>query len=329
MPLDFGQGLVNPAMLDDERVLSGQFWGELRIFLAVAKARSFNRAAEILGSSQPTVSRQVKRLQDLLGCQLIATTSQGAVLTEEGRLLADSASELDERLFALAGGIKARSGEVEGAVSVSLRESLAASFVAPALPKFSRLYPKIQIRLKATQSFIDARHNNSDVSVAFRPVALDEMVSCAIGFLHFVPMAAPEYIAEVGSPKKGDVSNLRFVQSALYSDGSGAWDDWLNLCRRGTVVHHCDYPITYRMLVKAALGIGLLASYTLIDAALVPVDLGAHVVLPMHLVALRERLKARPVRIVYEWLGTLFGVQNPWFQPELRFDPPSEHHDGF
>ena len=109
MPFDFQRGLVKITELDDERVLSGQFWGELRGFLAVAKTRSFNRAAEILGSSQPTVSRQVKRLQDLLGFQLLTATSQGVVLTDEGRRLAASASDLDERLYALSGGIKAKS----------------------------------------------------------------------------------------------------------------------------------------------------------------------------------------------------------------------------
>jgi DNA-binding transcriptional LysR family regulator len=328
-PLDFEQGLINPAMPDYAPVLSGQFWGELRVFLAVARTRSFNRAAEILGSSQPTVSRQVKRLQDLLGCQLIATTSQGAALTEEGRMLADSASELDERLFALAGKIKKRSGEVEGVVSVSVRESLAATFIAPALTKFSRLYPKIQLRLKPMLSFIDARHNNADVSVAFHPVGLAEMVSRPLGFLHFVPIAAAEHLDEIGFSDKSNVSRLRFLQSPLYSDRTGAWDDWLNLCKKGTVVHHCDHPIAYRMLVKAALGIGLLASYVTIDASLVPLDLGVHVALPMHLVALRERLKERHVQVVYDWLESLFCVRNPWFEPELRFDARSEYDEGF
>ena len=58
---------LNKSPLDEETLLSGQFWGELRVFLAVAKTKSFNRAAEITNTSQPTVSRQVKRLQDVVG----------------------------------------------------------------------------------------------------------------------------------------------------------------------------------------------------------------------------------------------------------------------
>jgi DNA-binding transcriptional LysR family regulator len=226
MPSDFEQGLVNPAIPDEERVLSGQFWGELRVFLAVARARSFNRAAEILGSSQPTVSRQVKRLQDLLGCQLIATTSHGVALTEEGRLLADSATEFDERLFALAGGVRRKKGDDEGVVSVSLMDTLAADVVALAVAKFSRLYPRIQLCLKSPSHFGDVRHSSCDVSVVFHPIALDEMASRPLGFLHLTPFVSTGYVKEFGRPEKGAVARHRFLASALFGNQTGEWDQW-------------------------------------------------------------------------------------------------------
>ena len=78
----------NKSPLDDETLLSGQFWGELRVFLAVAKTKSFNRAAEITNTSQPTVSRQVKRLQDVVGSQLFISTPRGVKLTQKGEALA-------------------------------------------------------------------------------------------------------------------------------------------------------------------------------------------------------------------------------------------------
>jgi hypothetical protein len=56
-PFDPDQRNLVRSPLDNENILSGQFWGELRVFLAVAKAKSFNRAAEILNTSHPTVSR--------------------------------------------------------------------------------------------------------------------------------------------------------------------------------------------------------------------------------------------------------------------------------
>lgn len=82
---DEKQRVFNGSPLDDENLLSGQFWAELRVFLAVAKTKSFNRAAEITNTSQPTVSRQVKRLQDVVGSQLFIATARGVKLTQKER----------------------------------------------------------------------------------------------------------------------------------------------------------------------------------------------------------------------------------------------------
>src|ERR1700743_3184718 len=84
-PFDHTQKDLNRSRLDDPHVLSGPFWGELRVFLAVAKAKSFNRAAEELNMSQPTVSRHVRRLQDVVHSQSIVATQNGVRLTPRGK----------------------------------------------------------------------------------------------------------------------------------------------------------------------------------------------------------------------------------------------------
>jgi predicted transcriptional regulator len=94
-PFDPDQRSLIRTPWDNENILSSQFWGELRVFLAVAKAKSFNRAAEILNTSQPIVSRQVKRLQDLMGSQLFVPTQHGVRLTSKGQALAQSLTMLD------------------------------------------------------------------------------------------------------------------------------------------------------------------------------------------------------------------------------------------
>src|SRR6202000_2371521 len=97
LPFDEEQQL-NRSPLDEETLLSGQFWAELRVFLAVAKTKSFNRAAEITNTSQPTISRQVKRLQEAVGSQLFMSTPRGVKLTQQGEALARALSRLDSPL---------------------------------------------------------------------------------------------------------------------------------------------------------------------------------------------------------------------------------------
>ena len=142
LPFQSDQRVLNQTPLDSEKILSGQFWGELRVFLAVAKAKSFNRAAEILNTSQPTVSRQVKRLQDVMGSQLFFPTQQGVRLTPKGEELAQALTKLDVALFSLTNDLKAETKQAEGMVRVSITDGLNTFFVAPALREFASAYPR-------------------------------------------------------------------------------------------------------------------------------------------------------------------------------------------
>lgn len=100
--------------------------------------------------------------------------------------------------------------------------------------------------------------------------------------------------------------------------------------RRGVISHHCDHPFAYGMLVKNGLGIGLLASYTIMEPSAVPLNLDVHIPVQMFIIAVGERLKSRPVRIVFEWLSSILGPENPWFREELLLnDTPSPHDQGF
>jgi len=84
------------------------------------------------------------------------------------------------------------------------------------------------------------------------------------------------------------------------------------------------------MMVKAGLGIGMLGSYVLIEPNLVPLEIDLKISVPLYLIALTERLNARPVRLVFDWLSDVFGPNNPWFNDEFRLNnPPTEYDAGF
>jgi regulatory helix-turn-helix LysR family protein len=82
-PFDTTAPSISRRALDRIDLLSGDYWGELRTFLWVAKAGSLSRAAELLGSSHATVGREIRRLQDQMGSQLVILTKNGAQLTQK------------------------------------------------------------------------------------------------------------------------------------------------------------------------------------------------------------------------------------------------------
>jgi DNA-binding transcriptional LysR family regulator len=326
LPFDQTQPL-NRTPLDEENLLSGRFWAELRVFLAVAKAKSFNRAAEILNTSQPTVSRQVKRLQDVLGSQLLISTQHGVRLTQKGEELARALARLDHAVFSLTSNLRAESSEAEGTVRVSITDGLNALFVAPAIQDFSFKYPKISIHLKSPLNVMNLRDNQTDMMIGFSPEDASDIAFRKVGCLHFVPFAAKDYIAQYGLPTRSNLARHVFVQSEYYNARTGLWDSWNQAAIQGRVSHYCDNSFAYGMLVKSGVGIGLLGSYVVLEPGLVPLELGFRIPVQLYLIALSERLNARPVRVVFEWLGQMLGPENPWFAEQFSLDPPPSPHD--
>ena len=324
------QQALNGSPLDDEKLLSGQFWGELRVFLAVAKTKSFNRAAEITNTSQPTVSRQVKRLQDVVGSQLFIATARGVRLTQKGEALAQALCRLDHTLYSITNDLKAETSEAEGTVRVSITDGLNTLFAAPALDQFSSRYPKIQMHLKSPINMMSLRENQTDIMIGFSPAETPDIRFRKLGQLHFIPIAAKDYVRKHGLPTRDNLEHHLFLQSEYYLARTGLWDAWQQAVARGRIAHYCDNPFAYGMLVKAGQGIGLLGSYSLIEPSAVPLEIDLRISVPLYLIALIDRLNARPVRLVFDWLSEIFGGENPWFSDEFRLNnPPSVHDAGF
>lgn len=315
-PFDLSQKTLNRSPLDDPRLLSGPFWGELRIFLAVAKAKSFNKAAEELHMSQPTVSRQVRRLQDLIGSQLVVSLQNTIKLTPQGKELAEALIALDEKLFEISQELKAENKEAEGLVRVSVTEALAGLFIAPKLSCFSARHPKIQLHIRNPSNLTAFRDNLTDIMIGYTPGG-SGVTSTPLGYIHLIPQASRGYIERYGMPTRANLESHLFIDTEYYTARTEVWQSWHKAIARGDIAHYCDNSFAYGLLVKSGIGIGLLGSYALSDPALLPLELGVHVTLPIHVLALADRLQAKPVRLVYDWLQEIFSPDIPWFAPQL------------
>ena len=119
----------------------------LRYFLAVAREQSFSVAAERLYLSQPTLSRQLKELEDELGKPLLVRSSKGVTLTEEGMILRARAEEIIS-LFDKAEQEVRQSGEqVTGMVHIGAGETYTVKLIADTAQHLHEDYPDIQYSL--------------------------------------------------------------------------------------------------------------------------------------------------------------------------------------
>src|SRR3984957_7790344 len=100
-PFSSGSPSLRRLAIEERTLLSGRFWGELRTFLAVAKAKSLSRAAEEVGLSRMTAGREIRRLQDGTAAQRGTSPKMGAALTPRGEKLALGVARVDQEIFAL------------------------------------------------------------------------------------------------------------------------------------------------------------------------------------------------------------------------------------
>lgn len=311
---------LSRTALDEVKLQSESYWAELRIFLGVAKSKSINQAAKHLGVSKAKVSRQVQRLQDKLGAQLVTNTRSGTFLTAAGHELANLLVEFDTRLRHTADDLRGTASAVKGVVRVSITDGLGLLVLAPALPAFQARHPHLQVQIKTPTNMRRLRENQTDIMVGFAPETASDLTQVPLGTVHLIPFASRGYIERFGMPERHSIADHAFVNTERYDGQRGVWSAWNELVDRGRSAVFADAAVTYGMLVKLGCGIGLLPTFNLVEPRLVPLDLGIHVALPMQAISLTERLRARHVGIVLQFLSELLGPHNEVFRNDLAFD---------
>jgi DNA-binding transcriptional LysR family regulator len=118
----------------------------LQVFQTVARDRSFSRAAEKLYRTQPAISISIRKLQDWVGQPLFVPGSGARTLTDAGSLLLEYADRMLNLREEIHKGVRELRGLERGHVSIGVNESSIHALL-PALDRFRRLHPKIQIRV--------------------------------------------------------------------------------------------------------------------------------------------------------------------------------------
>ena len=319
-PFRIGAPSISKLAIEDSSLLSGRYWGELRSFLAVAKAKSLNRAALELGVSRMTAGREIRRLQDAIGAQLIVFGSTGATLTARGEELARALQRLDQEIHTLTNDLRAEIRGAEGAVRLSVTDGIGVIFVVPGLKRLAQTYPRIRVEVKSPQNYVSLIENQTDVMVGFAREQHQDLTSVQMGVIHYLPIVSRNYVDRRGLPTLDDVERHQFIDSGRYSAKVDTWRPWRRLVERGYVSYCCDASITYGMMVKAGLGVGLLGNFNILEPTFLALDLDCRIAIPLFLTALTERLRAKPVRIVFDFVQSLLGADNPWFANDLRLE---------
>ena len=168
-----------------------------KIFYYVAKYRSFTRAAEILVSSQPSVSRTIKMLEQDLNCTLFTRTQKGVTLTPEGVDLYQHIRVAYEEILAGEETVKRECGLEEGSIYMGANETALHCFLFEQLESFRQKYPAIKLRIQSSTT-PDAMHmlkeRAIELAVVSGPVEAEhKMRKTAVGEFQDILIGGPRF----------------------------------------------------------------------------------------------------------------------------------------
>lgn len=200
---------------------------DLVAFLAVARERSFTRAAAKLGVSPSALSHTIRKLEERLGVRLLTRTSRSVSTTEPGeRLLERVGPRFDEVADELAALTELRD-KPAGTLRITTGDQPAESILLPALAKLLPLYPDLTVDLTVDNGFVDIVAERFDAGVRLGETLAQDMVAVRIGpDMQMAIAGSPGYLVTHGSPQSpDDLANHNCINLRHQAKGGvSVWD---------------------------------------------------------------------------------------------------------
>ena len=186
----------------------------MEVLVTVARERSFSRAAEVLGRTQPAISQAIRRLEDDIGEQLFDRSSKDGTLTYAGRVLLDYAKQILNLRQNARHAVSEVRGLRHGKVTISANEHTV-FFLLPVIEQFRRLYPLIKVEVhRGVASRIPKQITSHEVElgvISFTPDD-DSLRAVAVMSDELVLVVSPKHrLASGSSASIKDLADETFI----------------------------------------------------------------------------------------------------------------------
>jgi DNA-binding transcriptional LysR family regulator len=176
---------------------------DLMVFLAVARERSFTRAAAQLGVSPSALSHIIRGLEERLGLRLLTRTTRSVATTEVGERLLRTVGPKFEQIDSELSALTELREKPAGTIRITAGEHAALAVLWPALTTLLPRYPDIKVELIMDYGLTDIVSERYDAGVRLGEQVAKDMIAVRIGpdFCMMV-VAAPSYFERKPKPKK-------------------------------------------------------------------------------------------------------------------------------
>jgi DNA-binding transcriptional LysR family regulator len=156
-------------------------WNLIRSFVAVVEHKSLTKAAEFLGLSQATLSRQINELETVIGAALFERVARGLKLTVAGENLVDPARQMMNAARALGNNAAMKSDSLAGSVRITASETVSAFVLPSILARMATYYPEIQVELVASNQLTNLLEREADIAIRMVQPTQSSLIARHIG----------------------------------------------------------------------------------------------------------------------------------------------------
>lgn len=291
---------------------------DIQLFIRVVDLGSFSKAAAEAGIGQPAATKQIGRMEKMLGARLLHRTTHGVSPTEIGFLYYEKCRLINHHVQEAQSVGALLQTQVQGSMRISTSVAFGRRVMAPLVMEFMRMNPYIHIELNCDDRYVNLVEQGVDIAIRLGKLADSTLGATYLGINPWVLVASPGYLKMHGTPKKPQ--DLAKHDALIYSSVQGD-ERWQFTKSKGPAV---GIPVRGRlrsnnlsMLLAAArqgLGIAALPRYvaqpSLETGAVLAVLEDWH--LPhqeVHAVYPSPRLLPAKVKLFMTWLQSQFGAQ--------------------
>jgi len=236
-------------------------WNHARAFLVTVEEGSLTAAAQALGMSQPTLSRQVSALEHKLGIALFERNGQGMQLTPGGVQLVEYVRAMGDAAMELSLVASGQSDSIAGRICISATEVMAMMVLPALIGNLKQRYPGIVVELIASNATSDLKRREADIAIrSYRPTQA-ELIARKLTDIAASLYATPDYLHSLPQP----ISVASLAQAQFIGFNSGNNHNYINaLNEHGLTITeqqfsvNADSHLVHWELTKQGLGIGVM-----------------------------------------------------------------------
>lgn len=195
-------------------------------FLAIAKHRSFRRAAQELEISGSALSHAIKGLETRLGIRLLNRTSRSVTLTAAGEELQAAIAVPFEAIGEAVENLSRLRAEPTGRVRLNVPSDAADLLLGPVLPTFFDRYPDVEVELSVNNHLIDVIESGADAGIRYGGTVPEDMIAQRLSAdIRWVVAGSVAYLERFGEPRHpDDLQNHRGLRFRLGNERLYRWE---------------------------------------------------------------------------------------------------------